>query len=506
VSTQVTEFNPYTTTIPFSGSARPKHLTDYDFWRITSYQIYEQIYWNVPDTFALVARGTEASPIYVPTARTIVDTTMRYVGKDLGWVVQPGLGDQTQADELNVAMTALFARERFLSKYNMNKRYGMIRGDSIYHLLGNPLRPQGQRISIIEVDPAAYFPITHPDNPDQIIGVHLIEVILDVDKTFVKRQTYTRGADPVNNDGSDLTVYTETAIFDMEKWQSLDDKAVKTIVPYQPLPPDITSLPVYHVRNIEEPGNPYGSSELRGFERIMAAVNQAVSDEELALALEGLGLYATDADPPVDPDTGLPVNWRLGPGKVVEVAPDRNFNRVNGISSVSPVQDHLGFLIDQLRQGAGVPEAAIGKVDVSVAESGIALALQLAPMIAKADERNQTIIDVFTQMFFDLKSWFAAYEGLRYPDALPVPVLGDAMPFNRSARVTEILNIVAAGIASAEWGRTELAKLGYTFDANEGNLIVAETLATAEANDPFAARAAGETVGSTASSTPQQAP
>lgn len=493
MSVQAVEYTPYTSVVPLIGDARPKHLTEYDFWRLQSYQIYEQIYWNVQDTFKLVARGTDSLPIYIPTGRTIIDTLNRYIGKNIGWRTELGqAGQQLEADNMLLAYNALFRRERFTAKFNAAKKFGMVRGDWLFHLLADPLKPQGTRIRIIEVDPGAYFPVTHPTDPDRIIAAHLIEIIAEGDKTFVKRQTYTRGQDPLNNDGSDTTIWSSTAIFDLEKWYALTESPITTPVPPFQLDPRITAIPIYHIRHQEQGGNPFGSSQLRGFERIMAGVNQAISDEELALALDGLGVYATDAPPPVDPESGKEINWRLGPGKVVEHADGKVFKRVNGVDSVAPYMDHLKFMIDHLRTASGANDAAIGQVDVTVAESGIALALRLGPTTTLAEQENLNTGDVLTQMFFDLRAWFAVYEALDFTNTQMLPVFDDPMPFNRDAKVNEILTIVAAGIATADWGRVELAKLGYAFPEDEGNNLVMEAQAAALAGDPFAARAALE--------------
>ncbi len=497
MSVQSVEYTPYTNTVPLIGDARPKHLTEYDFYRLQSYQIYEQIYWNVMDTFKLVARGTDALPIYIPTARTLIDTTNRYVGKNIGWRPEMGsAGSQEEADQMMLAFNALFRRERFATKFNSAKKYGMMRGDWLFHVLGDPLKPQNRRLRILEVDPGAYFPVSHPDDPDRIIGIHLIEIISDGENSFVKRQTYTKGAEPLDNlDGHDPTIWSGTSIYDLEKWAELDESAVKTVVaPFQ-LDSRITSIPVYHIRHQEQGGNPFGISELRGFERIMAAINQGISDEELALALDGLGVYHTDAPPPEDAETGEPVNWRLGPGKVVEHADGKKFERVNGVNTVTPYMDHLKYLTDSLREGSGTPAVAIGKVDVTVAESGIALAMQLAPMLNKAEQENGIITDTMAQMFWDLRAWLDVYEGMSFPNTAMVPVFDDAMPFNREARVKEVLEIVAAGIATSEWGRAELANLGYVFPEDEGNNLVMEAQAKALAGDPFAARAVLELEG-----------
>lgn len=484
-------FTPYSTVEPMLG-AKPSFISAYDASRLRSYQIYEQIYWNVPDTYKLVMYGSDQPPIYIPTARTLIDTTNRYVGRDLGWIVEPGLGAQEEADSLLIAWNSLMRRERFLSLYSATKKLGLIHGDWVMHVLADPAKVQGRRLRLLRVDPGAYYPVTHPDDPDRIIAAYLFETIAEGDKTMIKRQTYTKGADPVNNDGSDTTIYNSVAIFDIEQWEDITSTPVRTIKPPTALPPQITAIPLYHIRNQEEPGNPYGSSEIRGYERIMAAVNQAISDQELALALEGLGMYSTDSGPPVDPETGEPTNWKLGPGKVIERAAGSNFDRVNGVTHL-PGIDHLNWLVNQLKESSGLSDAAIGRVDVQVAESGIALYLQLAPLLAKVDEKNQGIDDILSQMFFDIVTgWLPAYEQQTFVNARVLPTFGDAVPENRAGRIKEIIDLYTAKLMDIDTAQGELALLGFTFPDNARQLIVADAAAMAAAADPFAARAAAE--------------
>lgn len=493
MSVQAVEaFSPYSNVTSQFTEGIPTWMSRYDAERVHSYQIYEQIYWNVPETFKLVLRGEEnASPIYVPTARTIVDTTNRYLCPNPGFLIDPDWGSPEEQELARRQFSALFRRERFWSKFQSNKQYGVMRGDWCWHVLANPLKPPGRRIKIEPIDPAAYFPVTHPDDPDSIIAVHIVEQVMDEeDKVFIKRQTYTKGADPVGNNGSDTTIYNSIGLFDIEKWESLDDSAIKVIKPPTPLPPAIKAIPVYHIRNIEAPGDPFGSSELRGFERIMAAVNQAVSDEELALALEGLGLYHTDGGPPRD-EAGRVTDWVLGPGRVVEHGPGSSFGRVNGINSVAPVQDHLKFLIGQLKEASATPEVATGKVDVQVAESGIALVMQMSPMLAKIEVREESVTDVHSQMFFDLRDWFVAYEGFDTP-CIPLPVWGDKLPVHREKAIKEILDIFSAGLADSTWAQAELGKFGFAFDAGMAGRILDEQAARAKATDPFASRMESE--------------
>lgn len=494
-------FTPYSTASALMG-VLPTWMDEYDAQRITAYQIYEQIYWNVPDTYKIVQRGTATSPIYIPNGRTIVDSTDRYTAAGFGYVADPAFGSSSDQTNALLAFKALFDRERFLSKFHANKRMGLIRGDWAFHIVADPLKEEGRRISIYSVDPGALFRIEAPDDTEKLLGYHIIEQIQDGDKVRIKRQTYTKGEDPFADAPWDGKIWSSLAVYDVEKWQDWTADPVEKIVEPFPLPDLITALPVYHIRNMEEPGNPWGSSELRGFERIMAAVNQAISDEELALALEGLGLYATNSGPPVN-SQNQETNWLLGPGRVVELSGPGSgenkvfFERVDGVGSVVPYQDHLKFLIDMLHEGSSTPKIATGQVDVKVAESGVALALQMSPMLSKTEIKDIGIRDTMVQMFYDLKFWLQEYEGVGTGEALIVPQFGSKLPVNVKEEVERIVLLVKEKLASPEWGRAELAKYGYVFAANEGELVAQATSDVAAAEDPFGARAGAELGGTT---------
>lgn len=491
--TEVVEFDSYSTIAPLFTAA-PQWLSEQDARRIQAYQLYEQIYWNVPETFKIDFLGTFKRPIYLPNAKTIIETTNRYVGKNFSFFMDPDVSTPEDRDTLKLALTKLFRRERFLGKYNASKRYGLIRGDWCFHIIGYDNKPLGSRIRIDSLDPAAYFPVPHPTDPDRLIAVHIVEQITDPEddsKVFIKRQTYQKGADPENNDGSDTTIYNSIATFDLDKWQKLDlQGAIEIIKPLTALPPQIKAIPVYHIRNFETPGDPFGSSEIRGFETVITAINQGASDEDIALVLEGLGVYYTDAGAPVD-NQGNPTNWNLGPGRVVEVPTGKTFARANGINTVGPYQDHINMMRSSIREASGTPDVAIGRVDVSVAESGIALIMQMSPMLAKADEKEQEIADVMGQMLFDLRDWFSAYEAIT-SEAIAIPSFGEKLPKDKDKEVQRIFDMVVSGIASADWARSALAEYGYSFDQTEGDTIIKEATARAIATDPFAQRAAGE--------------
>lgn len=500
-------FTPYSTLFPMFPSQIPAWVPNIlDKQRIISYQLYEQIYWNAPDTFKLVARGAEDKPIYIPSGRIIVESTNRFTAPGFTFNVFPAIPGvdpvKGALETANAFLTSFFTRERFFSKFAGNKRYGLIRGDWLWHLVADPLKPQGSRVSIHALDPASYFPIPHPDDLDRILGCHIVDQFVPEGETdpVIKRTTYRKSdADLVSAPGGNITV--EVGLFALDDWEGPKSKPIKMIRNLEQIP-GITSLPVYHIKNFDEPQNPFGSSELRGLERIIGAVNQGISDEELTLALEGLGMYATDAPPPTD-ENGDETDWILGPGKVVEhpvLGPgSKGFYRVNGTGSVSPYQDHLKYLDGKLNEASGVPDVAAGRVSVSVAQSGIALFLQLAPMIAKTDEKDVSVKEVHAQMFHDLiTEWFPIYEGARFNGLTMLPFVGDKMPVDREKRFGELNDMMDRQVISAAYYRQEAARLGYTFPEGIGLDLTEEKAALAQAQDPYAFRTADELAAATA--------
>lgn len=495
------DLSPYATAKPLMGPAAT-WLSAEDSLRIGAYSLYEAIYRNVPEAFKIIQRGSEQNPIYIPSAKTIIEAKNRYLAKRWTYALDPKLGTDGDRLALDQLLTVLFRREQMYTKFGTQKRYGLIRGDAVWHIVADPNKAPGKKISIYEVDPAAYFPIEDPFNPDKILGCHLAQPVevAPGGATVIKRQTYRK------TDTGTITYelsWWEVGGWDDRPESDMELKPAKEIPPGDankpvketPLPPIITSIPVYHIKNSRIPNASFGTSELEGLERIIGGINQGISDEELTLALEGLGLYVTTSGPPVD-DEGNETNWKLGPGYVAEIDPEADMKRINGVSTVVPMQDHIKYLEKAIREAAGVPDIAIGNVDVNTAESGIALAFKMAPILSGNEEKEQEILSKMDHMLYDLAAmWLPAYEGLSPTVAQAVSIVDDPMPVNREAVVKEVLDLLNAGIISAEYARQLLSeKLGYEFPAEMGETIVAEQAALTEARnaDPFASRIANE--------------
>lgn len=470
-------------------------MAEYDAMRTGAYLLYEQMYWGDENTFKEVQRGTNLSPIFIPTCRTVIEATNRYLAVDWSYYLDPALGTDSERAELKLALDALFKRERLKSKFAQQKRYGLIRGDAIWHVVADPLKPEGSRISIYALDPASYFPIYAKDDLDKIVGCHIVDQIIDevTGDPIIRRLTYRKDAERPGVITSELKHF-EAGWDDREGIDPSEVKLLATPVPLHDLPPEVTSLPVYHWKNTNTPADPYGSSELRGLERIQAAINQTISDQDLAVALTGLGVYTTTSSRPLN-DDGEETNWMIGPGYVVEHSKDTTFERVNGITSVQPSLDHANYLETKLEKAAGVPAIATGDAEVQAAESGIALYLRLSPLLSKNKEKELELLGVMDNMLYDLaRMWFPAYEGKGFGEAVPTSIVADPMPVNRDARIAEILSLATSTppLITMQMAQDELAAMGYTFTADAVKAIIQQTTDMATAGDPFAARASAE--------------
>ena len=488
----------YSSLDPMFGVMPSWVTSEQDRQRIASYSLYEDMYWNHPDAYKLVRRGSESNPLYIPSAMTIIESVNRYLAKGWTFVADPLLGTPEERKLLAAWMNQLFRREKIQSKFLSQKRYGLIRGDAVWYLVADPNKPPGRRLRVLEVDPASYFPIPDPADEDRILGVHIVEQTLARDEktTIIKRQTYRKTE--TGQISYELTWWQIGAWDDRE----LDVKDLKRAadppgpdVPLTMLPPEVTSLPVYHIPNQRTPGAVFGSSEMRGIETLAGSISQTVSDEELALALSGLGLYVTTSGPPVD-DDGNETVWEIGPGYVAEIDPEADWKRVNGVTSVTPSLDHARFVEAKMREARGIPDIAIGNVDVQVAESGIALALKMAPILSSNAEKENEMLATYDQMLYDLATmWFPAYEGVSFGQAVPVSVVDDPLPINREKVFNEIMTMVEKGFITLEYGRQLLSeKLGYEFPQEMGESVVAEmeTLAKARNADPWLDRVGRE--------------
>lgn len=463
-------FTPYSTVAPlFSAIEDVSWLPDEDQDRIQAYATYDQIYWNFSEVFKITMRGTFDKPVYVPSGKTVVDETAHYLLKGLD-ISPANEKDQKLADALKLFMK----RQRFYSKFHEAKHSGVARGDWILHMTVDEDQMEGYRISVNSVDPASYFPLYSDDDLDRLEGVRLVEQIADeAGGTRVRMLQYSY--EYYGAVGSvTRRVIVEEAELKVEGWWKGKPEAVvlKRHIKPTALPDSIQRIPVYHFKNGSWQGDPFGSSEMRGQELLLSAVNQTVSDEELALALEGLGVYATDAPKPTN-DDGDVEEWVIAPGMVLNIPGGSEFKRVQGIKSIAPFQDHVEFLQKNLFEGTGTFRS--NAIEVSIAESGIALAIKFMPTAAKIEERDNNGLDLLDQFWYEWRVWHAEYEGVDFTKLDLAITLGSKLPINRIELINELNNMLDRKIITRAYYREQMVKrLGYVFPDKMGEEVLAE--------------------------------
>lgn len=469
---------PYSTATPYMGEGSAWITNAYDAERLASYKVYQDMYWSEDAAFQLIRRNDDGRPVYLPKPKTIVDTTAHYLLKGL----KVGMLRPDDDQEMRDFLENFLLRERFYSRFQVAKLAGVVRGDWLMHLTANPAKEEGSRISLNSVDPAYYFPEYDTDDLEKRTGAKLVEHAVhpdDPSKVVIRVLRYWQEYDEVGDRVSPL-VWREEALWEVDGWDiPTKAKKVKDLVPASTLPIDITSIPLYHFKNAEWDGFEFGNSELKGYERIFEAMNQAISDEEIALALVGLGVYATDAGRPKV--NGVEQDWIVAPGTVWEMPGATMVKRLEGISTVTPVLDHVNYLNDALMEASGTSKVAVGDVDVQTAESGIALALKFLPTLAKIEYRDTAGVEMLTQMFYDWKFWVKAYEGKDFTETPIVITLGDKLPINRAKTLDELNNMLDRGVISAKFYREEVTRLlGYKFPDDIEEQILAEAKAKQE--------------------------
>lgn len=501
----------YASAQPFFNST-PGNVVGNDLLRLQAYDFYDNAYLNRPQGFTLTLRGDddeEQVAITLPSPKKHIEAVNRFLAVEFDYALESFSQDpNAEAPPLNtasslqlkLAIERLFRREKIHSKFAMNKRWGLVRGDAIWHITADDTKLPGERISVHTVDPRCYFPIEDAFDPNRISGVYLVDTVQDPrakdDKTkrVARVQKYVRIQD--NNGFYTGVVTTELALYEIGKWDErelkpADLKRVQVLRPPTPLPTGITQIPVYHWKNkLINDTDKFGNSEIAGVEVLFNAMNQSITDEDLTLVMQGLGMYWTNSGPPRDATTGEDTNYTIGPRQVIEVGEGQTFGRVTGVSSVAPFLEHIRFLDESVGSGNGVSDVATGRVEVAVAESGISLMLQLMPLLAANREKELELIGTHDQMLYDIvRFWFPAYEQLNVVDAIATTSIGDAMPVNREQKINEVVGLVSnvPALITLQMAVDKLTELGWKYpDGDPVQALMDDSAMITAAADPYA--------------------
>ena len=512
--------SPYDTATPLKATV-PGYVTDEDdILRVRAYVTYTNIWDNLPDAFAELLRASD-DPLarrYVPVVRDIIEATNRYLGQDMETVWTPIPGntvDQNSMDEWTARFNSFWAREEVGIKFLSSKRWMLIKGDTVLHITGDPSKPEGSRVRLVEVEPEQYFPIWDPADGERVLGCYLASVVQNDDgDDIIQRIEYQRVVSDAQaaEFGVEVgSIFYRLGFYETDGWDGRDpDNELKPVDPPEwaaiadgaadpftgfALDPAITTIPVYHIRNRRRGGKVgrFGVSEIQGLESVFAGIMQNTTDEDLAVAMVGLGVYWTTSGKSRDKD-GNEVPWVIGPASIAELEPDGAMGRVDGITTVQPMQDHIKYLTDVARGANGAPAVASGNVPTDVALSGVALRIHFMPTLAANAEREAEMSSKWTHILFDLLNmWFPAYEGWNPLPLQPSIAFGDPLPPDRTAIITEITMLLTAGVVSKEWAVGYLAEtLGYKFPANMLATANAEQQAALDAEAQQIAANAGQ--------------
>jgi hypothetical protein len=469
----------YSTIAPLLGTL-PGWVPALDKQRIASYTKYDQIYWSAEEGFQEIMRGDNENPVFLPTARTLVNTLDRYTCPKFTYRVE---GDDATANQIaQIAFDKLFKREKFTSLFNSFKHDGGKDGDALLHVVADLNKPLGKRISLYTVDPSTYFPVYDVEDPKRIVKVHLAELVTEGGKELVSRLTYEKVTDEATGKS---VIFRSHALFKTDNWWDLETPE-RVVLAEEQLDPLIQSIPVYHYKN-GDPTQPFGSSDLRGLESVFADISQAASDESLTLAMEGLGLYATDGAGPVN-ERGEETEYITGPGRVLTHA--NGLRRINGVGSVTPYGDHIDRLEDSAYGSVGASDVALGK-DTS-AEAGIALQIRLGPIMATTGKKDDELVELMGQFFYDLQFWLQVYEELPMlapvegdlvPKATVVPVVGQKMPVNLTEVIKNVVDLrnCVPPVISVRTSLSLLRAAGMAIPEDEEAQLLKETQASMDA-------------------------
>lgn len=479
--------------------------------RVQVYDLYESIYANSTVDLQIILRGDDQAPMLVPSGQKIIKATARFLALDFDYLVDAG-GDEGTRQLVEAWWADTFAREALPAKFISNKRWGLIRGDACFYVYATPGKEVGKRISIAELDPRHVFEI---EENNEVVGLHIVEQVQDFrdetkpDKKIAKRRTFRKA---FSDNGEFLGITSELTFWELGKWDDRDPITREKMVqvpggerdePAELLPPTITQLPVYKWRNDPPQNSSWGHSQLSGFETLLYGINQTLSDEDATIVFQGLGMYVTTSGPPRDPQTGEVTDWNIGPKQIIEIGTEQKFERVTGVTDMSPYTQHMDTIRNDISECSGVPEIAIGKVDVTAAESGISLKMQLMPLLSANSEKELEIITVMDQMFHDITTmWLPAYEPETFADPAVlaevsvVCLFGDPMPKNRDAEIQETVLLDSSGLILKSMVVAKLRSLGWKYpefdeagnpltDEDIAAMLLQQSAAVAAAADPF---------------------
>src|ERR1700759_3223196 len=151
-----------------------------DRMRLKAYELYEDMYHNRPEHIRITLRGDEDEEdfieIYLPSAKKTIEAINRFLGVNFQVIPDPTVDQGDNLTGVQTQLAKLFKREKMPTKFAQFKRYGLMKGDSLFHVTGDKTKRPGYRICIQELKPEHYFPIEDPVT-GECTGCYIVDII-----------------------------------------------------------------------------------------------------------------------------------------------------------------------------------------------------------------------------------------------------------------------------------------------------------------------------------------
>lgn len=290
------------------------------------------------------------------------------------------------------------AKERFGVKTIECERDSVSLGDGVYVLTWSGKK---QRVRCQVYDPGFYFPVIEDGNGDYPTKVHIAwELPPNKDrlgKRQVRRKTWElrdldNGAQRKyawNDERVAEACFFTDAVYELD--QASDDietlrNATPTFirnadgVECNQLDLQIDFIPVVHIPNTVAEKNHYGKSSLAAI--LQALDDLANADTDLALA------SATTGTPPIalSGATFGDTEPVYGPGKVWQLGPEGKLTQLDTSTALKALAEYIEFLLKRISVNGRIPEALLGRVDLSGNLAGITVRLTFGPLESMVGE------------------------------------------------------------------------------------------------------------------------
>lgn len=307
--------------------------------------------------------------------------------------------DAKPAHDLQTFYRDWATKERFAAKNIECERDAVGLGDGVYVLTWSGKK---KRVRCQVYDPGFYFPVLEDGSPDYPTKVHIAwELPPDTDtpgRRKIRRKTWelrnmpdgaTRSYPWNNGARSTEACYFTDAIWTIDQAQNEVETLRNATPEYvrnadgqecRDLDLQIDFVPVVHVPNTVAEKNHFGKSSIASI--LQALDDLANADTDLSLA------SATTGTPPIALSGARfgETKPEYAPGKVWELGENGKLSQLDTSPALKALADYIDFLLKRISVNGRIPEALLGRVDLTGNLAGITVRLTFGPLESMVGE------------------------------------------------------------------------------------------------------------------------